>query len=398
VDIVIATDRRYFLDGNGAPCCTDGSRGYEFWSRYLDVFDSVTVVARLCREIKSTGFPVEGERVSLFPLVNYLGPGEYIKQRKQLVRQVDVICGRGEAFLLRVPGQVGTLVQSNLQRRSYPYSVEVIGDPYDAFAPGAYDNRFRSAIRWTYTRRLRRQCRLASGAAYVTSGSLQSRYPPGRQAFATNYSSVEMPEDAYVPTARTAESFGPPGRLICVGTMSQLYKGVHILIDAVALCVQMGVDLDLTIVGDGKHRSEMEARCRGNGIADKVRFLGHLPAGEQVRIEFDKSDLSVLPSFTEGLPRVLIEAMGRGLPCIGSDVGGIPELLGRDNVVPARQVKPLADKIMQLLADPVRMTSESRRNLEIAQRYHADTLCLRRREFYQHLRDHTQAWSLQKAA
>ncbi len=395
--IVVATDRRYFLREDGTPCCTDGSRGYGFWARYLDVFDSVTVVARLSQEAKATGFPVEGDRVSLFPLANYLGPEQYLKQRKNLLCQVDKISGLGDAFLLRVPGQIGTLLHRNLQRRSYPYAVEVIADPYDIFAPGACNHRLRPIIRWSYTRQLRRQCRSACGAAYVTTKSLQSRYPAGSHAFATNYSSVEMPEDAYVPMPRTADSFSRPGRLIFVGTMSQLYKGVHILIDAVARCVRAGADLNLAIIGDGKHQPEMEARCYEKGIVDRVQFLGRLPAGEQVRSKFDQADLCVLPSFTEGLPRVLIEAMGRSLPCIGSDVGGIPELLGPENVVPAGLAGSLAGKIMEMLADPARMARESEKNLNVANRYHANALGLRRRKFYQHLRDRTQSWMLREA-
>ena len=358
----------------------------------------MTVVARLCQEVKPTGFPVEGDRVTLFPLVNYLGPKQYFIQRKQLIRQADEICDRADTFLLRVPGQIGTLLHRNLQRRSYPYGLEVISDPYDIFAPGACKSHLRPLVRWDSTRQLRMQCRSASGIAYVTSKSLQSRYPAEPHTFATNYSSVEMPEDAYVPKSRSADSFGQPGRLVFVGTMSQLYKGVHTLIDAVAQCLKAGVDLNLVIVGDGKHQPSLEARCRENGIANRVQFLGRLQAGEQVRSALDQANLCVLPSFTEGLPRILIEAMGRALPCVGSDVGGIPELLGPDNVVPARQVKPLADKIREVLADPLRMARESRCNLDIARRYHTDSLSPRRREFYQHLRDQTQAWMSRKAA
>ncbi len=398
MNLVVATDRRYYLDKSGTPCCTDGSRGYEFWSRYLDIFKSVTVVARLSREIKATGFSVEGDRISLFPLPNYLGPEQYLKQRKKLMRHINEIANPANAFLLRVPGQIGTLLHRKLQRRSIPYGVEIIADPYDIFAPGACDHRLRPIVRWHSTRQLQMQCRSACGAAYVTAKSLQARYPVGPRMFATNYSSVEMPGDAYVQTPRTAESFSRPGRLVFVGTMSQLYKGVHILIDAVARCVRAGVDLNLTIVGDGKHQPDLEARCHEKGVVDRVQFLGHLPAGEQVRNQLDQADLCILPSFTEGLPRILIEAMGRGLPCIASDVGGIPELLEPYSMVPAGQVKPLADKILEVLADPSRMAYESRRNLEVARRYHADALGLQRKKFYQHLHDQTQDRMLQEAA
>jgi glycosyltransferase involved in cell wall biosynthesis len=180
--------------------------------------------------------------------------------------------------------------------------------------------------------------------------------------------------------------------LIFVGTLAQLYKAPDVLIDAVGLCVQEGLDLQLILVGDGKHRAELEAKATTLGLGQCVRFLGRLPAGDAVRAQLDRADLFVLPSYQEGLPRAMIEAMARGLPCIGSTVGGIPELLPSEDMVPPGDAAVLAHKIRQVVTAPHRMSRQSARNLEKAQDYKDEVLNRRRIAFYSHVREMTQVW------
>ncbi len=114
-----------------------------------------------------------------------------------------------------------------------------------------------------------------------------------------------------------------------------MYKAPDVQIDAVAQLVKEGLDVRLVLIGDGKHRAELEARAAAQGIAAAVViFRGQLTAGSAVRAELDAADIFCMPSRTEGMPRALIEAMARGLPCIGSTMGGIPELLPAEDMVP----------------------------------------------------------------
>jgi glycosyltransferase involved in cell wall biosynthesis len=165
-----------------------------------------------------------------------------------------------------------------------------------------------------------------------------------------------------------------------------------VLIDAVALGVRHGLDVRLAIAGEGRHRQELEARAASLGVADRVEFLGQLRAGEAVRAELDRADLFVLPSRTEGLPRAMIEAMARGLPCIGTRVGGIPELLPPEDMVPPGDAPALCEKIREMVSDPQRMARASDRNLRVAQEYRDETLRERRVRFYRRVRDATAAW------
>src|SRR5205809_1714074 len=119
----------------------------------------------------------------------------------------------------------------------------------------------------------------------------------------------------------------------------------------------------MVIVGSGGYQAQLEARAAALGIGTRVQFRGQLAAAEAVRAELDRADLFVLPSRQEGLPRAMIEAMARGLPCIGSTVGGIPELLAAEDMVPPNDASALARKIREVLADPSRLARMSVRNL-----------------------------------
>jgi glycosyltransferase involved in cell wall biosynthesis len=203
---------------------------------------------------------------------------------------------------------------------------------------------------------------------------------------------VELSEQAFVSTPRPICLEKRRMRLVFVGTLAQLYKAPDVLIDAVALCVQGGLDLELTLVGDGKHRADLEAQAAARGIGQRVGFTGRLPSGDAVRAQLDRADLFVLPSYQEGLPRAMIEAMARGLPCIGSTIGGIPELLSAEEMVPPGDAVALAHAIRRVTADPQRLADLSARNLDKAQNYRDEALDRRRVLFYSHVKQETEAW------
>jgi glycosyltransferase involved in cell wall biosynthesis len=160
----------------------------------------------------------------------------------------------------------------------------------------------------------------------------------------------------------------------------------------VAQCAQEGLDARLVVVGDGRFQRELQVLARSLGVANRVDFYGQLPAGVAVRAVLDEADLFLLPSRTEGLPRSMVEAMARALPCIGSSVGGIPDLLSPEDLVPPGDVAALAAKICQVARDPDRLARMSSTNLAVAQTYRETLLRERRATFYRRVREETEKW------
>jgi len=111
----------------------------------------------------------------------------------------------------------------------------------------------------------------------------------------------------------------------------------------------------------------------------------------------DSADLFVLASLTEGLPRVIVEAMARAMPVIATSVGGIPELLPPEDLVPPGDPKALAAKIAEVARDGARITRMADRNLARAHQFHESVLRDRRLAFYRHLRSVMEEWRLGRA-
>lgn len=113
--------------------------------------------------------------------------------------------------------------------------------------------------------------------------------------------------------------------IICVGRLSP-EKGQAGLLSAFARLRAARPGLKLRLVGDGPARESLEALASQLDVSDAVTFVGRLPEAETLE-EIARSDLLVLPSFMEGLPIVLMEAMALGVPVVASRVAGIPELV-----------------------------------------------------------------------
>lgn len=119
----------------------------------------------------------------------------------------------------------------------------------------------------------------------------------------------------------------PPAnhQLACIGRLSE-QKGQELLVMAVAALRDRGVHVDVVLVGDGEMREDIERAVAALDVADRVTITGWQSSSE-VRCTLLESRALVLPSFAEGLPVVLMEAMALGRPALSTYVAGIPELL-----------------------------------------------------------------------
>lgn len=381
--VVVTVEARLVGTPDGA-VWSCGPPARSFWDRYLTVFSQVRVVARVRHvEIRPAGaVRVDGDGVTVWPVPHYVGAWQYLLRRQDVVRSVLASVDPDDAVVLRVPSALGTLVASSLDKSGRPYALEVVGDPLGVFAPGVLRHPLRPMLRRWYTSQLRHQCRSAAAVAYITDGYLQERYRPGPGTHTASYSSVDLPESAYVSAPR----MGPVTRdgltLVSVGSLEQMYKGIDTLIEAIALLARDGLPVRLVHVGEGRFRPRLTRLAARRGVAGQVAFRGALPPGESVRAEFDAADLFVMPSRTEGQGRALIEAMARAMPAIGSTAGGIPELLPSECLVAPDDVSGLAAKIRRMLSDPGWQAVASARNLRRARDFSATVLAERRTVYY----------------
>ena len=391
--VVVAVEHRFVRTPDGA-VWTQTMFAHSYWQRYFEVFDEILAVARVrdVPEVPSDWKRADGERVSFAAIPYYVGPWQYLFKARQVQQAARKAVRTEDAVIFYLSSQISSCIEPMLRRMGHPYGIYVIADPYDVFAPGSVNSPLRPFFRWWSPRQLREQCAKASAAAYITEKALQRRYPPNPGVFTAHYSMTELADSTFATAPRSHLQEKHSLTLITVASLAQLYKAPDVLIDAVAVCVAEGLDIKLVVVGDGQYRQKLEARAQGHGLGDRVCFKGQLTAGEAVRNQLDIADIFVLPSHQEGLPRAMVEAMARALPCIGSTVGGIPELLPPEDMVPPGDVAALANKIREVVTNPERMARMSARNLEKAKDYRDEMLCDRRNEFYRYVREQTEAW------
>jgi colanic acid/amylovoran biosynthesis glycosyltransferase len=142
-------------------------------------------------------------------------------------------------------------------------------------------------------------------------------------------------------------------RLVCVGRLCE-QKAQTLLVDVAGRLRDEGLAFELVLAGDGELRAEVEAMIRERRLGDRVRITGWL-SGDEVRGEIDAARALVLPSFAEGLPVVLMEALALGRPVVSTFVAGIPELVvpGENGwLVPAGDADALASALRELLGTP----------------------------------------------
>ncbi len=396
-----ANDGRFYVDGPA---------DYSLWSQLLKDFDDVVLLARVGKRNFSSDNdkPVDGPSVSIRELPDYLGPSQYLFYLPVLQPRVQRAVAESDYFILRVPGLVGRLAWQAIRRSQKKYAVEVMGDPWDAFGPGTMPSPFRPGYRQIASRNMKAICRGAVAALYWNTSVLPRRYPIGNGSYVAVSPSLAASngfasDELMVKRSHRIVGLRPfPNgegeetiRVGFVGSLAQLYKGPDTLLRAISLCLHKNPNLKALIVGGGRYGRRLELLANQLAISQKVNFLGQLKSGSEVFDFLDSIDLFVMPSRAEGFPRALHEAMSRGCPCIGSNVGGIPELLAPEDLVSPNNPEALAQKIMEVAANPWRMKEMSERNLARAKQFDPEVLRDARLAFYRYVRDHS--WSNAKS-
>ena len=407
MNVAVLSETRFSRVADGSVWANASS--YDFWTRYLDEFDEVAIVGREERvEEPGPGMVrVDGPGVGLRGVPHYVGARGLIVRWPAVRKAVRSLAWEHDALILRLGSMLALGVERSLLKSGRPYGVEVVGDPWDTFAPGVVDVPMRPVIRRVLTRSQQRLCAAAAGAAYVTERTLQTRYPCARAAWAVSdvellgsspitahYSSIELNCSDLVARPRRWAPGAVP-RLVTVGSLAQRYKGIDVVIRALRELAGRGRRCELVVIGEGRYRGELEQLASDLGV--EARFTSQLKRAE-VMTQLDHADLFVLASRTEGLPRALLEAMARGLPCIATRVGGIPELLNDDVLCDGGSVAQLAERIGAFLDGTVDANDQAARNLTRARDFRSEVLRGRRRDFYRGVRLVTELWRAQVAA
>jgi colanic acid/amylovoran biosynthesis glycosyltransferase len=224
-------------------------------------------------------------------------------------------------------------------------------------------------------------------AAFVVAVSSYGRSQLYRWAAQADWPKVEVVHCGLEPRFYADAPSLAPGAptLVCVGRLCE-QKGQLLLVQAAQCLAGRGVPFELVLVGDGEDRARLEETIIRLGLRDRVRITGWVDS-DTVRRQILAARALVLPSFAEGLPVVIMEAMALRRPVIATYVAGIPELVRpavEGWLVPAGDVEQLANAMQECLAYPieglVRMGEAARQR--VLSRHDVDTQAARLAEAF----------------
>lgn len=308
--------------------------------------------------------PVDESLLRIVPSTPFEGAAGYLRRLPQMWHHNLPLLRRtldGEHLVwIKVPGSNGAAAALMSDMLGVPRFAYVVGSVREVVAASP-----RSG-----------PARLAAGGAAALHDALTAaltRTGPsvrlGPELFTSAIAAADMPAPAdsgehrpevsdMTPPVDTGDrqpesAVGGAWRLVWAGRMAP-EKGLGTLLRAVTLLIASDRDVRLTLLGDGPERPRLEAQARTLGITEAIRWEGYVGERERYLAILGESDLFVLPSLSEGVPKVLVEAMACGVPVIASAVGGIPGMLGdgqRGGLVRPADEIDLATSIRSLLED-----------------------------------------------
>lgn len=373
-------NKALFVFDHKYPCDCDGQYYYssgfdkEFFSRYLEIFDSLDIIGR--RVEKDCNILFDNEKISLsikfFTIRSYkeLSSQKLRKKWIEIIRQYNYL-------VIRMPSVLGSFAIIQAKKFSIPYIVEVVSSAYDALSCG--NSLFRKIMAHPMEIFYRFLLKNNPYTIYVTESFLESKYPCNGKHIAC--SNVTLPEVQDSKLSDRLNKIQCKNQKILLGTTATLdvgFKGQQYVIEAIPYIINKGYDVYYQMVGDGNGETLLNL-AKNLGISDRVHIIGRLPH-EAIFDWLDTLDIYVHPSCQEGLSRAIIEAMSCACPIVASNSGGIHELIDERYIVPIKNPIALADAIIFLMNS--NMSKQAIINHQNSKKYLMSTLYKRRKEFF----------------
>ena len=378
----------YMYESNGI-YYFESKEKYDFFHRYLRVFEELKLATRCIHEdaVPARRVLMDDARIEYVPLPDFHGPFEYLLSYLRMERKLRSITYGCNAALLQLPCTVAMHASKYIMKAGLPYATEVVYDAEDGWKS---ETSLIKRLLWKrIDKNMRHICSRADGVACVTEKYLQQHYYSVKQnAFTANYSSLALDKSFYSSNRRY-----PDKRVLTIAhTANKIFynwrKGHHETIEAIGLLKQEGIIVNVrfagAIVDDSPER--LKEFAASLGVQNQVEFVGFLDR-QELDSFLTNADLFVLPTKAEGLPRVLIEAMAKGLPCVTTKVSGNSELISNDYLVDYSDVVGLSKKIKALVTNKLLYEEASKANFENGLKYEASLLQSRRDAYYSNLKD-----------
>ena len=362
---------------------------YDFFhKRYIEEFENITVTTRVIDKEKVKG-NIEGYKITNGPNVNVIPIREYNNildaffKYRRIEEKVNSLVKDADIVILRMPSVLSLFAYKCAKKNKKKYFIELVACPWDGYSNHTHwAGKLVAPIMYMLTKQAVKR---ADNVLYVTKEFLQKRYPTkGNSISCSDVVLKDFDNDTITQRIERIKKQNENKIKLCtVANVELKYKGQEYVMKAMKELEKRNIDSEYYLVGGGNNQRLKEI-AKQLGLQDKIFFVGSLPHNKVFDI-LDDIDVYIQPSFQEGLPRSLIEAMSRGCPAIGFKTGGIPELLQKDFILNKKDYKGIANKVQELLNKEKRMEI-SKENFETARNFKEEILEKTRKEFYKNIK------------
>lgn len=354
------------------------------FSRYYSIASHLSVVINtkyMDEEFNRKKYSkINLDNFDVIPIPKILSFKGFLTKRRMIRKQLYEEINKADFVIARLPSLIGYESVEISERIGKPVLIEIVGCPWDSFWNHSLQGKIMAPYMYI---RLKKISAKAKQVIYVTNEFLQNRYPT--KGTSTNCSNVVLNRLDEKNLAKRLSKITSMNKLdkIIIGTTGAVnvrYKGQQHVIKALGELKKKGITkYEYQMVGGGDP-SHLQRLAKKYDVINQVKFMGTL-SHENVFEWLDNIDIYVQPSETEGLPRALIEAMSRGCPSIGSDAGGIPELLESSYLF--QHGVNTTQNLCRILFNMNKrsMCVQAKINFEESKKYERNIIEKRRREF-----------------
>ncbi|MDY3524142.1 glycosyltransferase family 4 protein [Riemerella anatipestifer] len=374
-------DNPFFFDSETNIVYSGGSFPKDVWDNYLKNFSEVRVFGR---RSKVKFFSVSSKENVYFKLTeNYSSVFNFFKNFFKIQKEIEQEIIDADVVLVRLPSVLGFVAAKVAFSNNKLVWVEQVGNAKEAMSThGSFLGKLSANI---FHRINRRIVKKANFVSYVTQTKLQRDYPCCPSALQLIASNVIVSEILTEISLKKELYYGTSFKVGLLGSFDAKYKGQDVLLKAIAILsddIKRNIELYFGGQGDCSWIVDL---AKSLNLDKNIKFIGSLQAGEEVNCFLDGLSLYVQPSLTEGMPRATIEAMSRGCPVMGSDVGGIPDIVNPKLVHSRGNAKELSRQIAFLYRNRDVLFKEAKSSLKKAQPYLKERLDNKRKMFYKEM-------------
>jgi len=364
------------FSGGGLPAPT--------WANYLINFDNIIVFGRNSNSLKDKKIISSGSKnVKFYLTKNYSSPTKLLLNYRKIQNELSVLIVEADIVLVRLPSILGIITAFLAIKLNKKIWVEIVGNADEAMmSHGSIKGKILAPI---FHKLMKHFISKANYTTYVTENKLQKDYPHNKDSISVSISNVIIKtalEESQIDSLRFTSNHL---KIALIGGFDARYKGQDILLKAIGLLpehIKKTIQLYFVGVGDFQWVTSLAKELN---LQSCIKFIGSKESGSPIFELLKEMSLYIQPSFTEGMPRALLEAMSMGCPVMGSIVGGIPDVVSKDLLHQKSDYKTIAKQIERLCFNREILKKESLRSISVVKPYLKNNLNAKRKIFYKQM-------------